>query len=240
VTLPELHLAGEAIAALVDGELSRHAQGRALDHTARCPECRTAVNAQRQAKAALIAASVPALPWTLLSRLHDVPMTTDLSDQLTGGPGDQGGTLTVSGSELMWAPVDPRVATQPAAVRGGLPGSRRPQGQRAGGASRPRSYPIVRARSTRLRRGLAGTLAGLAFGVVAATAPMTGVVGGGAASEPNVVNRNPQVVPAGVGVGLNLPTRKDSGTRGTTQIGTRGSSSSDPIGTVIREVAAAR
>ena len=39
------HLAGEAIAALVDGELARGAHQRALDHLARCPECRAAVNA---------------------------------------------------------------------------------------------------------------------------------------------------------------------------------------------------
>lgn len=234
MTLPELHLAGEAIAALVDGELGRHAYGRALDHTARCPECRTAVRAQRQAKAALIEASVPALPGALLSRLHDVPMTTDLTG--SGGPGD--GALVASGAELMWAPVDPRQPAQPGTARGAQPGSRRPRGHRTD-ASRPRSYPgLGRVRSIRLRRGLAGAVAGLAFGVVAATAPMTGVVGGGA--EPNVVNRNPQVVPAGVGVGLTFPSRKDSSTRPATQLGNRGGTSTDQIGTVVREVAAAR
>ena len=54
MTLPEVHLAGEALAALIDGELSQAAYHRALDHMVRCAECRTAVNAQRQAKAALV------------------------------------------------------------------------------------------------------------------------------------------------------------------------------------------
>jgi hypothetical protein len=231
VTFPELHLAGEAIAALVDGELSRHARGRALDHTARCPECRTAVNAQRQAKAALVAASVPSLPGDLLSRLHEVPMTADISS------GPPGGTLAVSGSELVWAPVDPRAAAAVAPPQRAQSGPRRPPTARAD-VRRPRPYPMIgRANSRRLRRGLAGTLAGLAFGVVAAAAPMTGVVAGGSA-EPNVVNRNPQVVPAGVGL---LPSRKDTRTSNT-QLGprTNAPTSGDQIGTVIRQIAATR
>jgi hypothetical protein len=239
VTLPELHLAGEAIAALVDGELSRHAESRALDHTARCPECRLAVTAQRQAKAALIAATVPALSCALLSRLHDVPMTTDLSKELPGGPG--GGTLAVSdrGEELLWAPLTAAPAVAP--VRSAAPGPRRPRGHRRQRASRPSSYPTAgRAHSTRLRRGLAGTLAGLAFGVVAAAVPIGAV---GTVSEPNnpgVVNRGPQVVPAGVGVGLTVPGRQRDTTTVTTRLGGSTGETSQPVRTVVRGVTVAK
>src|SRR5262249_58829730 len=82
VSLPELPLAGEAVAALIDGELGRGPQQRALDHLARCRECRTAVTAQRQAKAALVDAGVPAVPGDLFGPLCSGPMTTDLD-----GPG---------------------------------------------------------------------------------------------------------------------------------------------------------
>ena len=97
MTLPEVHLAGEAVAALIDGELSQGAYHRALDHMVRCHECRTAVNAQRQAKAALVGTEIPAVPNGLLSRLHAVPMTTDI-----GGP--RAGILAVADGELVWAP----------------------------------------------------------------------------------------------------------------------------------------
>jgi len=214
VTLPELHLAGEAIAALVDGELSRVAEQRALDHTARCPECRLAIAMQRQAKAALVEAGIPTVPGGLLSRLNDVPMTTDLGAGGPGGSGRDGTLVAASGGELLWAPVDQRpVGT----VRGSASGPRRPRGQRPA-ADRPRSHPMIgRARSTRLRRGLAGTLAGLAFGVVAATVPLTAISTASESGGGNVVNRNPQVVPAGV-TGL-LPGRKTP-TRTGTQLGT--------------------
>lgn len=241
MTLPELHLAGEAIAALVDCELSRVAEQRALDHTARCPECRVAVAVQRQAKAALVEAGIPAVPGTLLSRLNDVPMTTDLGAGDPGGSGG-GGTLAMaaSGAELLWAPVDQRPA---GTLRGGASGSRRPRGQRPA-ADRPRSHPTFgRARSTRLRRGLAGTLAGIAFGVVAATVPMTGIT---SASEPgggNVVNRNPQVVPAGVtGLlpGRKTPTRTGTQLGATTNAGPVQQVTTAEVVTIARQVTSAR
>jgi Putative zinc-finger len=233
VTLPELHLANVAIAALVDGELSRGARARALDHLARCPECRLQVAVQRQAKAALVEAGVPAVPGGLLSRLADVPMTTDLSAPGgPDGPGSSGSTLAMSGGELMWAAVDP--ARPSVAVRGAASGPRRPRN------SRPRSYPTIGpARRIRLRRGLAGTLAGLAFGVVAAAAPV-----GSAGTTANVVDRGPgpHVVPAGVGLVPGLGGRRDTtvrtpNTRLTTQLpGT----DSEQVGAVVRQVAAAR
>ena len=75
MSLPEVHLAGEAVAALIDGELGRGASQRALHHLAHCVECRSAVTLQRQAKAALVGAEIPAVPGDLLSRLRSVPMT---------------------------------------------------------------------------------------------------------------------------------------------------------------------
>ena len=47
MSLPESHLAQEAIAALVDGELASGPAGRAARHLAGCLECRMAVQAQR-------------------------------------------------------------------------------------------------------------------------------------------------------------------------------------------------
>ncbi len=200
MTLPEVHLAGEALAALIDGELSRGAYHRALDHMARCTECRTAVAAQRQAKAALVGAGLPTVPDNLLSRLHEVPMTTDIGDR-GGGLGGPG-TLAVADGGLVWAPVAPPGTATPAARR--HPRTRR---HRVG---RPRSYPVTRVRSVRLRRGLAGTLAGLAFGVVTAAAPLgsTGV----SLQQPGVVDRGPQTVPASVGFGVNIAPRREIGT----------------------------
>jgi len=105
VTLPELHLAEEALAAYADGRLSPSADERAARHLRFCAECRAAVDAEREAKALLGAAPDPALPAGLLARLLDVPMTADL-----------GGTdrvLAFDGTELGWtterAPEEPRV-----------------------------------------------------------------------------------------------------------------------------------
>ncbi|MFP5371227.1 MAG: zf-HC2 domain-containing protein, partial [Actinomycetes bacterium] len=53
MSIPESHLAQEAIAALVDGELPAGPAGRAARHLTGCAQCRMAVQAQREAKAAL-------------------------------------------------------------------------------------------------------------------------------------------------------------------------------------------
>jgi hypothetical protein len=203
VTLPELHLAGEAVAALIDGELSPVACHRALDHLARCAECCTAVTAQRQAKAALVGSPVPDLPIGLLSRLHEVPMTTDLG-------GSRPGALAVVDGALVWVPGEPpggaaAPGTASPAGRGPSPGRARR------GPSRPRSYPVGRARSVRLRRSLAGTLAGLAVGVVTAAAPV-GTTGVGL-QQSGVVTGGPQVVRGDLGgVGVRFTPRRETST----------------------------
>ena len=138
--IPESHLAQEAIAALVDGELSGAAAGRAARHLTGCAQCRMAVGAQREAKAALQRDVDLAVPGGLLSRLQAIPFTADVPG--SGGPGtlsaDAHG-LALSDSGGSWAiPLTP--AEPPA---------------RSGDTGGPRW----------LRRGMAGALAGIGLGV---------------------------------------------------------------------------
>jgi anti-sigma factor RsiW len=104
VNVGESHLAQEAIVAYVDDELSAGATGRAARHLERCAQCRTAVQAQREAKAALLDSSDVAVPGDLLSRLRAIPFTADVPgggslSGLAAGP-DQ---LTTSGAGGHWA-----------------------------------------------------------------------------------------------------------------------------------------
>ena len=110
MNIPESHLAQEAIAALVDGELGGGPAARAARHLAGCVQCRMAVQAQREAKEALHASSDVAVPGDLLSRLRAIPFTADVPGTggglgaLSAGPGQ----LTVSGATGSWSvPLDP-------------------------------------------------------------------------------------------------------------------------------------
>ncbi|KOS56649.1 MULTISPECIES: zf-HC2 domain-containing protein [Rhodococcus] len=70
------HLASEAVAAYVDGELRMNAYLRAAEHLAVCPECAAEVEAQQQARRALRDAArmaPPPMPSTLLGALADIP-----------------------------------------------------------------------------------------------------------------------------------------------------------------------
>ena len=165
MTIPESHLAQEAIAALVDGELPAGPATRAARHLDGCLQCRLAVQAQREAKDALHGSEDVAVPGDLMSRLRAIPFTTDVPGAGGGGPGMLSagpGQLTVSGASGSWS-----VDLQP---------QERPQ-------------PPGHARW--LRRGLAGALAGLGAGVTAlalnlpADAPKTpaGPVAGPSAPE---------------------------------------------------------
>jgi hypothetical protein len=105
VSISESHLAQEAVAALVDGELSGGAAGRAARHLTGCLQCRMAVAAQREAKAALQRDVDLDVPGDLMSRLKAIPFTADVP-----GSGGLGGTvsagstgLTVSGDGGAWA-----------------------------------------------------------------------------------------------------------------------------------------
>jgi anti-sigma factor RsiW len=138
MSLPESHLAQEAIAALVDGELASGPAARAARHLAGCAECRVLVQAQREAKDALHAASDVAVPGDLLSRLCAIPFTAEVPG--TGGLGTVmagPGQLVVTGSSGRWTVALDDPPTVPA------PGSH----------------------ARWLRRGVAGTLAGLGLGV---------------------------------------------------------------------------
>lgn len=110
MNIPESHLAQEAIAALVDGELAGGPAARAARHLTGCAQCRMAVQAQREAKEALHASSDVAVPGDLLSRLRAIPFTADVPGaegelgSLAAGPGQ----LTVSGATGAWSvPLDP-------------------------------------------------------------------------------------------------------------------------------------
>jgi anti-sigma factor RsiW len=139
VNIPESHLAQEAIAALVDGELTAGPANRAAKHLFGCAQCRLAVQAQREAKEALHRSADVAVPGDLLSRLRAIPFTADVpggGGTLAAGP-DQ---LTVTGSSGAWSvPLAPEH------------GFLRPEQARW------------------LRRGFVGTIAALGVGVAALT-----------------------------------------------------------------------
>jgi len=141
MSIPESHLAQEAIAALVDGELTAGPANRAARHLAGCVQCRMAVQAQREAKEALHGSADVDLPGDLMSRLCAIPFTTDVpgagggSGTLTAGPGE----LTVTGASGSWSfDLHPH-----------------------------RRRPVDEHTARWLRRGFVGTLVGLGVGVTA-------------------------------------------------------------------------
>ncbi|HEX3647395.1 MAG TPA: zf-HC2 domain-containing protein [Pseudonocardiaceae bacterium] len=81
-TLPEAHLAPDAVVAFVDGELSAGAYDRASAHIARCPLCAAETTVQRQARDAVQAADAPRMPAGLLAALRAIPTDTDLPDDV--------------------------------------------------------------------------------------------------------------------------------------------------------------
>jgi hypothetical protein len=216
VTLPDVHLAEEALAAYVDGVLAPSARCRAERHLRACPECRAAMEAEREAKVLITAAPDPELPVGLLARLLEVPMTADL------GGGEL--VLVVDGDEFGWAPAE-RVAapTEPRVVERSrtvvapavAPAVRRPSGAgRPAGPSGPgrpgRSPSPFAASAPRLRRGrrgLAVSLAGLAFGVLASTASTT-APGSAAPARPGRVPGSPptQLVVGGSSASMEVGT----------------------------------
>jgi anti-sigma factor RsiW len=172
MSIPESHLAQEAIAALVDGELPAGPANRAARHLSGCLQCRLAVEAQREAKEALHECADVAVPGDLMSRLRAIPFTTDVPGSggggtMTAGPGE----LTISGESGSWSvDLHPRLRLQ---------------------------RPDHTARW--LRRGLAGTLLGLGAGVavLALNLPATdaGPRPGGPVAGPSVPEQHTQVVP---------------------------------------------
>ena len=167
MSITESHLAQEAIAALVDGELASGPATRAARHLSGCLQCRLAVQAQREAKEALHECRDVAVPGDLMSRLRAIPFTTDVpgagddSDTMSAGPGG----LTVTGASGSWSvDLDP------------VPQPHRPHHARW------------------LRRGIAGTLIGLGAGVtlLALNLPADDVPGVGRQPGAPVAGSSPQ------------------------------------------------
>ncbi|WP_442902900.1 hypothetical protein [Gordonia sp. 852002-50816_SCH5313054-a] len=67
------HLASEAVAAFVDGELGMTAHVRATHHLALCRECMDAVDAQLDARTRLRDSGTVAMPADLLGQLSQIP-----------------------------------------------------------------------------------------------------------------------------------------------------------------------
>lgn len=194
MSIPPTHLAQEAIAALVDGELPAGPASRAARHLTGCLQCQLAVEAQREAKEALHASADVAVPGELMSRLCAIPFTTDVpgaggGDTLAAGPGD----LTVSGATGAFS-VDLRPP------------------RRSGRAEHARW----------LRRGIAGTLLGLGASVAVLALNLPGDAAPGRApsgtvaepsvAEPSVTAERTDVaqpVVRSVTVGTSTPTNPD-------------------------------
>ncbi len=73
------HLSAEAIAAYVDGELPMKAHLRASSHLSACAQCRTEVEAQGQARAALRDCRPVTMPSTLMGLLSQIPQSSPQS-----------------------------------------------------------------------------------------------------------------------------------------------------------------
>ena len=82
------HLTTEAVAALVDGELSTGAESRAKVHLVHCSDCREEVRAQRQAAARMRdqagTMSEVHAPGALLDRLTGIPASCGEPDDHDG------------------------------------------------------------------------------------------------------------------------------------------------------------
>jgi anti-sigma factor RsiW len=168
MSMPESHLAQEAVAALVDGELTAGPAARAARHLAGCLQCRMAVQAQREAKDALHGSQEVTVPGDLMSRLCAIPFTADV-------PGAGGGPMSLG-------PDAGRVTVRDGAA------------WEVDLAPQDRPHRADHARW--LRRGLVGTLAGLGAGVtaLALTLPPDVPAGGGPVAD-STVRQHTEVVP---------------------------------------------
>lgn len=78
------HLATEAVAAYVDGELRMNAYMRASQHLELCAQCRAEVDAQSSARAALRRSGEIVMPAGLLGALNQIP-TREIDLRATAG-----------------------------------------------------------------------------------------------------------------------------------------------------------
>lgn len=168
MTIPDLHLAAEAVAAYVDGELAPVPEHRAEAHLAVCAECRRSVVLQRHAKRVLLAAGEPAPSSDLLAKLRGIPLTADI------GTPDM--VLAVEGNTLFWGTGD-------AAGRAGGDAGRAHRSWSLPSLPHPHRGP----RTQRLGRGLVGAAAGIAVGMLASFSPAPASAGAGSAGGSSVV-----------------------------------------------------
>jgi anti-sigma factor RsiW len=108
---PTEHLASEAIAAYVDGELRMNAYLRAAQHLSLCPECAAEVDAQQQARIALRQGGHVSIPIGLHDSLTRIPLaelpggaTSASARSTTGTPRNEAvfGFLTDSFTATRW------------------------------------------------------------------------------------------------------------------------------------------
>jgi hypothetical protein len=127
------HLAIEAIAAFVDGELRMNAHLRAAHHISLCAECAAEVEGHRRARAALRDSHPIRIPSTLLGLLSQIPHCPPEDDEGTQQNGQ-------------WDPPRPQGSADPLRPRhnGGAPPERRarPAGRFADG--KPPEHPEPR------------------------------------------------------------------------------------------------
>lgn len=145
---PAEHHLGEALAALVDGELPHDARDRVLAHLATCPRCKAEADEQRRLKSVFSAAAPPAPSDGLLARLENLP-GVDLDDAAHRSPfaaGD-GGDARTSG----------RVGGARTPRTGGF-GGRRDAGTRPGRPARPGLTPAAAGAGAPARRRPGGSV----------------------------------------------------------------------------------
>lgn len=82
------HLATEAVAAYVDGELRLNAYMRASQHLEMCAQCRAEVEAQSAARSALRRSGEIPMPARLLGELNQIP-TREIDLRAAGDAGTQ-------------------------------------------------------------------------------------------------------------------------------------------------------
>jgi hypothetical protein len=93
---PTDHLAPEAVAAYVDGELRFAAYMRAARHLALCADCTAEVESQRAARSALQTCGEVTTPLGLLGQLTQIP-TREIDLREAQSRGDRRGPLSAPG-----------------------------------------------------------------------------------------------------------------------------------------------
>ena len=100
------HLASEAIAAYVDGELRMQAYLRASHHISICAECAAAVDAQQQARGALRRSGEMTMPLSLVGLLSQIPSCNSPST----GPNSENADSSVGNQPVGFSTISKRLS----------------------------------------------------------------------------------------------------------------------------------